>query len=191
MSDTPRTDALEKFDRADRGAMTTKDFIEKYHPCGEGEAFAEQYATMSEAWDNCPRADWLLWICDKLEIQNHKQFRLFACWCVRHTPLADGRKVWDLLTDPRSRTAVEVAERFANGKATITELSASWYAAADAAWSARDAAGSAAADAARDAQASQFKKMTDNPFNPIQQSLDAQNLVGKVQGDSISQEAST
>ena len=223
MSDTPRTDALEKVDRADRGAMTTKDFIEKYHPCGECAAFAEQYKSMAEAWDNCPRADWLFWICDKLQIRDDKQFRLLACWCVRHTPLADGRKVWDLLTDPRSRTAVEVAERFANGEATIAELSAAWsaawsaardaawyadeytardaareaardasgYAAREAAWcaswypardaarsaaryaaqsAARSASGYAARDAARDAagdaQASQLKKMIDNPFNP-------------------------
>ena len=77
------------------------------------------------------------------------ELRLFACWCVRHTPLTDGRVVWDLLTDERSRRAVEVSERFAGGEATPQALAAAGYAA-------RDAAGNAAWDAARDAQRKRF-----------------------------------
>jgi hypothetical protein len=71
---------------------------------------------------------------------------------VRETPLADGRKVWDLLTDERSRKAVEVAERHADGLATYDELAAaldaSGAAALAAAWAAAwVAAGAAARDA--------------------------------------------
>ena len=77
---------------------------------------------------------------------NERTQRLFACWCVRHTPLADGRKVWDLLTDERSKNAVRVAERFAYGESSEKELAA----AEDAAWAAaRAAARTAARDAAR------------------------------------------
>lgn len=70
------------------------------------------------------------------------ELRLWGCWCVR--------RVWHLLTDERSRNAVEVAERFAIGKATKEDMDAAW----DAAWAAaraaaRDAAWAAARDAAR------------------------------------------
>jgi hypothetical protein len=76
---------------------------------------------------------------------NDKTLRLFACWCVR--------QIWDLLKDERSKNAVIVAEKYANGEATEDELAAAreaaWYAAWAAAWAAaRDAAWSAAWDAA-------------------------------------------
>jgi len=70
--------------------------------------------------------------------------RLFACWCVR--------QVWHLLTDERSRHAVEVAERYVAGNATDVEMDAAWAAAnAAARAAARDAADAAAWAAARDA----------------------------------------
>ena len=64
----------------------------------------------------------------------------FGCWCVRHTPIGDGRVAWDLLTDPRSRAAVETKERWLRGEATDNELAA-------------------ARDAARAAQNTQLEKM--------------------------------
>ena len=61
------------------------------------------------------------------------ELRLWACWCIRNTSISGGRTVWDLLSDPRSRNAVETAERFARGEATREELAAAWAAAGDAA----------------------------------------------------------
>ena len=72
--------------------------------------------------------------------------RLWACWCTRRALQRErdaGRE-----PDPRSWVAVDVAERYAHGKATNDELSAAYSAARDAAYS---AAGSAAYSAAESA----------------------------------------
>ena len=87
-----------------------------------------------------------LWCC-RCEPQYAKEWRLFAVWCVRQQA--------HLLTDQRSKDALDVAERHAHGKATDEELDAARAAgdaARDAAWAALDAAraaGDAAGDAAR------------------------------------------
>ena len=57
---------------------------------------------------------------------SQRKLRLVAC--------ARGRQCWHLLTDDRSRTAVEVGERYADGDAKIAELRA----AADGAWAAAE-----------------------------------------------------
>jgi hypothetical protein len=80
----------------------------------------------------------------QVESWNEKNLRLFACWCVR--------QIWHLLTDERSRNAVTVAEKYANGEATQEELAAAGDAARAAALDAAgDAAMAAALDAAWDA----------------------------------------
>ena len=141
--------------------LTPKQFCDETDACIGGLEFALTQPTLADVWDKCPRADWLLWILHKLNRRpDDRTLRLFAVWCARNTPLSDGRKVGDRLTDPRSLAALEVAERYANGNATDSELAAAWDAAQSAAWSAawdaawstaQSAAWSAAWDAAWDA----------------------------------------
>lgn len=69
-----------------------------------------------------------------------RDLRMFAVWCAR--------QIEHLMTDRRSINALDVAERFANGKATEEDLSAARDAAEDAARAAASAVASVSADAA-------------------------------------------
>ena len=84
-----------------------------------------------------------LWCC-RAEPDRAKEWRLFAVWCAR--------QVQHLMTDPRSITALDVAERHAHGQATDEELAAARAAALAAALDAETAAGPATCAAARDAE---------------------------------------
>ena len=80
-----------------------------------------------------------LWCC-RAEPQYAKEWRLFAVWCAR--------QVEHLNPNPRVKTAIDTAERYAHGDATDSELAAAGDAAS--------AAGDAAWGAARDAQRKRF-----------------------------------
>jgi len=166
--------------------LSPADFCAATKACDEGRDWALTQPTMIDVWENCPRSEWLLWISDAINQRlDDRMLRLFAIWCARNTPLADGRVTGDLLTDPRSLAALDVAERYAAGKATDEELAAARAAAGDAAWAAaraaawaaaRDVAGAAAWDvawaaawaaaraAARAAQADHLRTLVPNPF---------------------------
>ena len=134
---------------------TTLELLEKHGACPEATEWAKPFKSPSNAWKKCKNPQWMLWALSKLGKLDEKRARLFAVKCIRETPLNDGRVVLDLLTDQRSRDAVDVAERFANGAATESELSAARSAARSAAGSAAgSAAWSAAWSAARSAAGS-------------------------------------
>ena len=163
--------------------LTPKEFCRITEACSDGIRFALKYKTMKSVWEHCERVDWLCWILNTLDVPaDEKACRLYMIWCARNTPLADGRTTLALLTEQRSLDALSVAERFANGQATLEELDAARSAARSAAWSAaesaarsaaesaaRSAAGSAAesaaGSAAESAQAVQFRKVVKNPFD--------------------------
>lgn len=117
------------------------DFLDKHDACDEGRywALATGCETVAELWlrDDL-KPDWRIRLACRVLPDN--LLRKFACLCVR--------EVWHLLADERSRNAVEVAERHADGLATDEELAIAWAAAGDAAGY---AAGYAAMGAARGA----------------------------------------
>ena len=116
--------------------MSIAEFCELHNACSDGREWAlANCQTMQDVWDKA-KPNWLLWVATRSGVLDDRTLRLFAVFCAR--------SVEHLLTDQRSRDAIDVAERFANGNATAEELSA----AADVAWPAAASAWSAAWSAA-------------------------------------------
>ena len=119
--------------------MKITKFCYIHSACAEGLEWAigTGLTTMAELWlREDMRPEWREWIATRPGVLDDRELRLYGCWCVR--------RLWHLLPDERSRKAVEVAERFSDGKATEEELAS----ANAAAWSAANDAASAAASAA-------------------------------------------
>ena len=146
---------------------TTLNKIRAHSPCNEGWEKLLKYLRKTKSDDeplslltilDSNGLDDALW-CMKAVDGRDKEIRLYAVWCAR--------QVQHLIKDPRSLAALDVAERFANGEATVEELDAARDAAPDAApgaalgeawgaawwaawWAARGAARGAVSDAAWD-----------------------------------------
>ena len=138
---------------------TTLNKIKAHSPCSSGWKKLLKNLGKTKA-DNVPLAlttilesnglDDALW-CLRAGDGREREMRLYAIDCAR--------SVQHLMNDKRSLDALDVAERFAHGLATQTELDAAWAAARDAAmdaaWAAAwAAASSAASSAARGAASS-------------------------------------
>jgi hypothetical protein len=112
---------------------TTLNKIRAHSPCEDGwekllkylgkisaddEPLALHTILESNGLDDC------LWcLCSVPE--HNREWRLYAVWCAR--------QVQYLMTDQRSLTALVIAEKHANGKATDANLAAAWEAAGEAA----------------------------------------------------------
>ena len=106
--------------------------IEKYAPCDDALEYRKQYETFEQAWNECVRGDWMLWIAKRVGV-DLKILTLAKGHCantVRH-----------LMNDGRSLAGVDAAIAFGEGKITRDDVDR----AADAADAAADAADAAAA----------------------------------------------
>ena len=123
---------------------TTLNKIREHHPCSGGWAKLLRHLGKTTADDAALSITAILdsnglvdalW-CLRAVTGHDREIRLYAVWCAR--------QVQHLMTDPRSLTALDVAERYANNLATQYDLSAAW---------------AAAGDAARDAQAARLREV--------------------------------
>lgn len=126
--------------------ITTLNKIRSHKPCREGWeellrhlgkiAADDEPLAIATVLDSNGLSD-ALWCLRAVEGRD-REIRLYAVWCVR--------QVQYLMADPRSLTALDVAERYARGEASDAELRRAWAAA----WAATEAAAEAAARAAED-----------------------------------------
>jgi hypothetical protein len=129
--------------------MTFKDQLIKNHACEDAVAWVKD-RTLEEAWKECERGDWMLWLARRKNV-DIKILTLAKVKCAR--------LVEHLMTDKRSIEALNVAERFARGLATrekLNDAAYAAYAAADAASDADDSAAYAADASAYAAYASAY-----------------------------------
>jgi hypothetical protein len=116
--------------------------------CVEAIEWALEQPDAASAWAACERPDWLLWLAGRTATteEHRKAIVLAGCACARTALkyIPEG--------EDRPRVAIETAEAWARGEATIAQVRA----ARDGAWAARgefwrkwiDAAAADAADAA-------------------------------------------
>jgi len=133
------------------------DKLKKLNACREAIQWASEQKNQKQAWNDCERGDWMLWLLGKLSGQpesfKRKKLVLAVCECARLS-LKYVKK-----GEERPLKAIETAEKWAKGQTTIEEVreaaavaSAAYAAAAVAAASAAYAV--AAAYAAADVAAS-------------------------------------
>ena len=117
------------------------------YPCVEAVEWLEGYTDANIAWQECPRSDWFIWVLQRTN-QLTPMLNLAIQLMVLDTPLGDGRKVLDLITDERSLAFIELKKRRLAGEKVSETV---WWDAADAAaaagWSGTKAASAANAAA--------------------------------------------
>ena len=126
---------------------TTK--LERLNACRDAVKYVRTQKSAVDAWNNCPRGDWMLWIASRLKVDK------------RLLTLAKGhcaKTVLHLMQDQRSIDAVNAAIDYGNGLIDNNQLAAAYAdAAAAAAAYAAYAAAYAAADVAARSQEKKFQ----------------------------------
>jgi hypothetical protein len=87
--------------------------IKQFIPCEEGLEYYESKPSFEEAWRECERGDWMLWMAKMLGVDSRTLTRAKALCAstVRH-----------LMTYKRSTDAIDAALRYADGEISREEL---------------------------------------------------------------------
>jgi hypothetical protein len=96
---------------------TLLSLLEKHGACRDARTWATGRTVSEDSWFACDRGDWLIWIAARLGV-DRRLVVLAACDCARLAlpRIPDG--------EHRPRLAIEAAERWARGEATIEEVRA-------------------------------------------------------------------
>jgi hypothetical protein len=113
-----------------------KEFLDRFGVCPPGAEWLAKQKSYEQAWNDCYRGDWMLTIAQEAGVD----LKILTKAKVECAKLVER-----LMTDERSINALRIAERFAEGKATLDELRVAAAGASDATADAFDAA--AASDA--------------------------------------------
>lgn len=105
--------------------------LARLHACRAAQEWAAG-KTPEQAWNECPRGDWMLWLAGMLDIDRKVLVRA-TCACARlalpHVPAGETRPL----------KALETAEAWTRGEATLEDVRAAEEAALEAAWTAWEA----------------------------------------------------
>ena len=100
--------------------ITTKQMeIEKFNPCREALVFRSQYSSFKEAWEACPRGDWMLWIAQKLDVDLMPMTAYIAASASANAAYIDADAADADITKSRKETADicrEVLTKYVMGK---------------------------------------------------------------------------
>ena len=125
------------------------EWLENFDACDDALEWCSKQRSRHQAWQDCKRADWMLWLVGKLAgpPDSKSRKRLVLCCCevarpaLKHVPKGENRP----------RAAIETAEAYCYGRASLDEVRAAAkaayaayayaaYAAANVAYVAADAA---------------------------------------------------
>lgn len=112
-----------------RHATSLRSRLADLHACADAIAWVGD-RDLAAAWAECPRGDWMLWLASRMGV-DRRLLVLAACDCAR-VVLPRG--------DARPRHAIETAEAWARGEATIEQVIDAADASADASAEAAEAA---------------------------------------------------
>ena len=90
------------------------EFLKRNHACGESLEWLGD-RNLAQTWAECERGDWLLWLAAKAGI-DRKRLVMAACACAR-LALVHVR-----IGEERPRIAIETAEAWCRGEATIEQV---------------------------------------------------------------------
>ena len=118
------------------------EWLEDFDACDDALEWCSKQRSRHQAWQDCERGDWMLWLLGYLAgpMGSRSRKRLVLCCCevarpaLKHVPKGENRP----------RVAIETAEAYCYGRASLDEVRAAAKAAADAANAAYDAAAYAA-----------------------------------------------